>query len=190
MASPYRTAPVRPGTRHQTVRFLRQTLADGDIQLTALTTAASLWSAGVPARRSARSRLRRRCSDQHAGLDDGHADRRRLPRRPSEDLELGRRHHVRWLRRCRSHGHRVSCRLPHLYRPRCPHRHAHRHGPWWPGDGAKLPLFVSYDPNGPFATGGGSIVPGGSSSDGGDLLPGIDGTSKANFGFVVKYKNG
>ena len=49
---------------------------------------------------------------------------------------------------------------------------------------------VSYDPNGPFATGGGSIVPGGSSSDGGDLLPGMDGTSKANFGFVVKYKNG
>ena len=51
-------------------------------------------------------------------------------------------------------------------------------------------MFVIYDPNGGFATGGGWIIPGGNNSDPGDILPGIDGTSKATFGFVVKYKNG
>lgn len=55
---------------------------------------------------------------------------------------------------------------------------------------AAFRYVVVYDPSGGFATGGGWIVPGGSTSDGGDLLPGIDGTSHANFGFVVKYKNG
>lgn len=51
-------------------------------------------------------------------------------------------------------------------------------------------MFVVYDPAGGFATGGGWIIPGGNNSDPGDLLPGIDGSSKATFGFVVKYKNG
>ncbi len=51
-------------------------------------------------------------------------------------------------------------------------------------------LLVVYDPNGGFATGGGWIIPGGATSETGDLLPGLDGTSKANFGFVVKYQNG
>lgn len=49
---------------------------------------------------------------------------------------------------------------------------------------------VVYDPEGGFVTGGGWIVPGGSSSEPGDILPFIDGTSKANFGFVVKYHTG
>ena len=50
--------------------------------------------------------------------------------------------------------------------------------------------LVVYDPSSGFATGGGWIVPGGPNSDPGDLLPGLDGSSKANFGFVVKYDNG
>ena len=41
-----------------------------------------------------------------------------------------------------------------------------------------------------FVTGGGWIVPGSSTSELGDALPGLDGRSKANFGFVVKYANG
>lgn len=51
-------------------------------------------------------------------------------------------------------------------------------------------MFVVYDPAGGFATGGGWIVPDGASSDALDALPALDGTSKATFGFVVKYKNG
>jgi hypothetical protein len=50
--------------------------------------------------------------------------------------------------------------------------------------------LVVYDPSGEWATGGGWIVPGGNSSDPGDLLPGLDGTSRAHFGFTVKYQNG
>nr|WP_283250923.1 post-COAP-1 domain-containing protein [Rhabdothermincola salaria] len=50
--------------------------------------------------------------------------------------------------------------------------------------------LVVYDPTGDFVTGGGWIVPGGDFSDSGDDLPGLDGSSKANFGFVVKYRNG
>lgn len=50
--------------------------------------------------------------------------------------------------------------------------------------------LVAYDPTGGFATGGGWIVPGGHTSDVGDALPGLDGESKATFGFVVKYENG
>ena len=50
--------------------------------------------------------------------------------------------------------------------------------------------LVVYDPAGAWATGGGWIVPGGPSSDPGDLLPGLDGTSKAHFGFSVRYQNG
>ena len=52
-------------------------------------------------------------------------------------------------------------------------------------------MFVVYDPSAGFATGGGWIVPGNpGDSDPGDMLPGLDGTSKATFGFVVKYKKG
>jgi WD40-like Beta Propeller Repeat len=51
-------------------------------------------------------------------------------------------------------------------------------------------LLVVYDPSGGFVTGGGWIVPGGPGSDPGDLLPGLDGASKANFGFNVKYQSG
>lgn len=55
---------------------------------------------------------------------------------------------------------------------------------------AQTALLVSYDPSGGFATGGGWILPGGATSDTGDQLPGLDATSKANFGFVVRYQNG
>ena len=55
---------------------------------------------------------------------------------------------------------------------------------------AATSLLVVYDPAGGFATGGGWLVPGGATSDSGDLLPRLDGTSKANFGFVVRYENG
>jgi hypothetical protein len=51
-------------------------------------------------------------------------------------------------------------------------------------------LLVVYDPSGGFATGGGWLVPGSATSDTGDALPGLDSSSKANFGFVVKYQNG
>ena len=50
--------------------------------------------------------------------------------------------------------------------------------------------FAVYDPSAGFATGGGWVVPGGATSDDNDLLPEIDGASRATFGFVVKYKNG
>jgi len=51
-------------------------------------------------------------------------------------------------------------------------------------------MAVVYDPTAGFATGGGWFIPGGSTSDIGDMLPGLDNTSPANFGFVVKYKQG
>ena len=51
-------------------------------------------------------------------------------------------------------------------------------------------IFVIYNPANGFATGGGWIIPGGGNSNPGDDLPGIDGSSKATFGFVVKYKKG
>jgi YVTN family beta-propeller protein len=53
-----------------------------------------------------------------------------------------------------------------------------------------LSYLVVYDPNDGFATGAGHIVPGASSSDPGDLLPGLDGASRAHFAFVVKYQKG
>jgi hypothetical protein len=54
-----------------------------------------------------------------------------------------------------------------------------------------LRYVVVYDPLAGFATGGGWFIPGQSgNSDPGDQLPGLDGTSKATFGFVVKYQNG
>lgn len=55
---------------------------------------------------------------------------------------------------------------------------------------ASCAFLVVYDASAGFATGGGWFVPGSASSDAGDLLPGLDGASKANFGFVVKYQNG
>ena len=48
-------------------------------------------------------------------------------------------------------------------------------------------FLVVYDPDAGFATGGGWIIPG---TEPGDVLPGITGEDKANFGFVVKYKKG
>ena len=58
------------------------------------------------------------------------------------------------------------------------------------GSAVATELLVIYDPAGGFATGGGWIIPGGATSDAGDDLPGLDNTSKATFGFVVKYKKG
>jgi len=51
-------------------------------------------------------------------------------------------------------------------------------------------MAVVYDPTAGFATGGGWFIPGGKTSYDNDYLPNIDGTSPANFGFVVKYKKG
>jgi hypothetical protein len=48
--------------------------------------------------------------------------------------------------------------------------------------------FVSYDPSAGSTDGTGWIVPGGSTSDSSDSLPGIDGVQKASFGFTAKYK--
>jgi hypothetical protein len=48
--------------------------------------------------------------------------------------------------------------------------------------------FVSYDPSAGSAAGTGWIVPGGSTSDPGDVLPGLDGVEKASFSFTAKYK--
>ena len=55
-------------------------------------------------------------------------------------------------------------------------------------DVAEYRSVVVYDPNGGFATGGGWIIPGGPNSNPGDVLPGLDGTSRANLGFVVKFQ--
>ncbi len=60
---------------------------------------------------------------------------------------------------------------------------------------AATSILVVYDPTAGFATGGGWITPKGPSSDPSDVLPGIcetDGacSEKANFGFIVRYKNG
>lgn len=56
-------------------------------------------------------------------------------------------------------------------------------------------FLVVYDPEAGFVSGGGWIVPKGAKSDPGDLLPGIcevelGCTEKANFGFVVRYETG
>jgi hypothetical protein len=61
------------------------------------------------------------------------------------------------------------------------------------GDGVGLTArssvpFVSYDPSAGSIAGTGYIVPGGSTSDPNDALPGLDGLQKASFGFTAKYK--
>jgi hypothetical protein len=48
--------------------------------------------------------------------------------------------------------------------------------------------FVSYDPSAGSTNGTGWIVPGGSTSDSSDTLPGLDGVTKASFAFTAKYK--
>jgi WD40-like Beta Propeller Repeat len=48
--------------------------------------------------------------------------------------------------------------------------------------------LVSYDPSAGSTDGTGWIVPGGPTSDPGDVLPGLDGVRKASFGFTAKYK--
>jgi len=48
--------------------------------------------------------------------------------------------------------------------------------------------FVSYDPSAGSTDGTGWIVPGGPTSEPGDVLPGLDGVQKASFGFTAKYK--
>ena len=50
-------------------------------------------------------------------------------------------------------------------------------------------ILVIYGPPAGSAGGTGWIVPGGSSSEPGDVLPGMDGTSKASFAFTSKYKS-
>jgi hypothetical protein len=48
--------------------------------------------------------------------------------------------------------------------------------------------FVTYDPSAGSVDGTGWIVPGGSTSEPGDVLPRLDGVQKASFGFTAKYK--
>jgi hypothetical protein len=48
--------------------------------------------------------------------------------------------------------------------------------------------FVSYDPAAGSTDGTGWIVPGGPTSEPGDVMPGLDGVQKASFGFTAKYK--
>ena len=56
----------------------------------------------------------------------------------------------------------------------------------WVADSATP--FVVYDPSAGSTDGTGWIVPGGPTSDLGDVLPGLDGVRKASFGFTAKYK--
>jgi Tol biopolymer transport system component len=48
--------------------------------------------------------------------------------------------------------------------------------------------FVTFDPLAGSVDGTGWIVPGGSTSEPGDVLPRLDGVQKASFGFTAKYK--
>jgi hypothetical protein len=48
--------------------------------------------------------------------------------------------------------------------------------------------FVSYDPSAGSTDGTGWIVPGGPTSEPGDVLPGLDGVRKSSFGFTATYK--
>jgi hypothetical protein len=48
--------------------------------------------------------------------------------------------------------------------------------------------FVTYDPSAGSVDGTGWIVPGGSTSEPGDVLPRLDGVQKASFSFTAKYK--
>jgi Tol biopolymer transport system component len=48
--------------------------------------------------------------------------------------------------------------------------------------------LVSYDPSAGTTDGTGWIVPGGPTSESGDVLPGLDGVRKASFGFTAKYR--
>ena len=56
----------------------------------------------------------------------------------------------------------------------------------WVADSASP--FVSYDPAAGSTDGTGWIVPGGPTSEPGDVLPGLDGVQKASFGFTAKYR--
>jgi len=56
----------------------------------------------------------------------------------------------------------------------------------WVADSASP--FVSYDPSAGSTDGTGWIVPGGPTSEPGDVLPGLDGVQKASFGFTAKYR--
>jgi WD40-like Beta Propeller Repeat len=49
--------------------------------------------------------------------------------------------------------------------------------------------IVSYDPSAGSSDGRGWIVPGGPTSEPGDVLPGLDGVRRASFGFTAKYKS-
>jgi hypothetical protein len=56
----------------------------------------------------------------------------------------------------------------------------------WAAESA-APL-VSYDPSAGTTDGTGWIVPGGATSESGDVLPGLDGARRASFGFTAKYR--
>ncbi len=170
---------------------LRETLADGDIRLTALTSAASTWSTGVPAPTLGSitvpdgvvpigTAVTATVPLTDAGSltasikvwdwGDGQTSTGTIPTGVTGTATVSGSH---------------AYAVPGVYMVKLTVT-----DPSHQSAVATYLYAVAYDPNGPFATGGGTIVPGSSSSDPGDLLPGIDGTSKANFGFVIKYKNG
>lgn len=170
---------------------LRETLGDGDIRLTALTSAASTWSTGVPGPTlgsitvadavvplgtAASASVSLTDSGPLGGLirvwdwGDGSTSAGTIPAGATGSATVAGSHAysvagVYTVKLTVTDPSLQTAQVSYLY-------------------------VVAYDPTGPFATGGGTIVPGGTSSDASDLLPGIDGTSKANFGFVIKYKNG
>jgi hypothetical protein len=55
---------------------------------------------------------------------------------------------------------------------------------------ASAPALIVYDPTAGSTNGSGWIVPGSTTSDPGDSLPGLDGKAKASFAFSARYKTG
>jgi hypothetical protein len=170
---------------------LRETLADGDIQLTVLTSAASLWELGVAAPElapievpSAVIPIGSTASATAVLTDpgelgghvaywdwgDGSTSTGVIPASAADSTTIIGNHAY-----AASGVYTVTVLVT---------------DPSGQSATTSYLYVVVYDPNGSFATGGGWIVPGGTSSDPGDILPGLDGSSKANFGFTIKYNNG
>ncbi len=170
---------------------LRETLADGDVQLTVLTSAASIWSLGVagpelapievpsaviPIGSTASATAVLTDPGELGGhvanwdWGDGTGSTGEIPVSATDSATITGNH---------------VYAAPGVYTVAISVT-----DPSGQSASTSFLYVVVYDPNGSFATGGGWIVPGGASSDPGDILPGLDGASKANFGFTIKYQNG